>query len=344
VGYTTDDRAVKWTKSDGFSFLPTPPHGESHATAISRDGNVIAGSVYDPSVPNIEAVRWIADRAPVALAALANHSSQAEGMSDNGAVIVGYQVTNGVGEPFRWTKSSGMVGLGLLTGAIQGEAYDVSNDGVVVGANGGQAFRWTETGGMVGLGFLPGDNYSYAIAVSNDGSIVTGVSSLLPAGGSQPFIWSEQTGLVGLGNVPDRESSPAGMTADGSMIVGFAGFPPDSNEIGGGFIWTRSDGMRLFADVVSDLGLGSEEFLTMMTPTAISPGGRYIVGTGLSNDWLFDRGFTPVPEPSTYGVVSALFLAAIAFRRRVGKRRKKALHVTIEAGSARVVAGANAAL
>jgi probable HAF family extracellular repeat protein len=87
-------------------------------------------------------------------------------VSADGSVVVGTSGDTWLGpsEAFRWTSSSGMVGLG---GHM---ATDVSADGsVVVGCcYSGQAFRWTGAGGMeaIGVGLAEG--------VSDDGSVVVG--------------------------------------------------------------------------------------------------------------------------------------------------------------------------
>src|SRR4029079_17904812 len=86
--------------------------------------------------------------------------------------------SNGVGtssEAFRWTATSGMVGLGNLPSQNASRALATNADGsVVVGDSGTtccyvanqQAFRWTAASGMAGLGFLPGGNMSIAHGVS----------------------------------------------------------------------------------------------------------------------------------------------------------------------------------
>jgi probable HAF family extracellular repeat protein len=89
--------------------------------------------------------------------------SVAWGVSADGSVVVGtaYRIASSRLEAFRWTKDTGMVGLGPLPGGGATMAYAVSADGNVVAGwdrypNGwtNQAFRWTSAGGMVGLGFL----------------------------------------------------------------------------------------------------------------------------------------------------------------------------------------------
>jgi probable HAF family extracellular repeat protein len=62
----------------------------------------------------------------------------------------------------------------------------------------GQAFRWTSTTGMVGLGYLaPGQAYSEATAISRDGSTIVGYVRQTTAF-NQAFVWRDGTGMVGL--------------------------------------------------------------------------------------------------------------------------------------------------
>ena len=80
--------------------------------------------------------------------------SRANGVSANGAVVVGRSGGDEGGEAFRWTSDGGMVGLGFLpTGGSFSEATGVSADGsVVVGDSdstseyNAEGFRWTSSG------------------------------------------------------------------------------------------------------------------------------------------------------------------------------------------------------
>src|ERR1039458_988701 len=199
------------------------------------------------------------------------------GVSGDGSVVVG---TGGI-QPyeggnlyyaFRWTASSGTVGVG---GGNYSFASGVSADGsVVVGTSGyiwvigSQAFRWTAGSGMVVLGYLPGGNSSSATAVSADGSVVVGTSSSVSGG--QAFRWTAGTGMVGLGYLPGGTGSSAtGVSADGSVIVGTS----SSGSVGQAFRWTASSGM---------VGLGYLPGGTNSSAAGISADGSVIVGSGSS--------------------------------------------------------------
>ncbi len=192
------------------------------------------------------------------------------GVSGDGSVVVG---TGGI-QPyeggnlyyaFRWTASSGTVGLG---GGNYSFASGVSGDGSVIVGNNGGAFRWTAGTGMVGLGHLPGDTSSTATGVSADGSVIVGSSS--SASGSQAFRWTAGSGMVGLGYLPGSTNSSAnGVSGDGSVVVGI------SYTASGGqaFRWTAGSGM---------VGLGYLPGDTNSSATGVSADGSVIVGSGSS--------------------------------------------------------------
>ncbi len=205
--------------------------------------------------------------------------SLALAVSADGAVVVGQRrsvASGSLGEAFRWTQTSGMVGLGDLPGgSFNSLALGVSADGsIVVGtgssASGFEAFRWTQTSEMVGLGDLPGGRFrSQAFDVSANGSVVVGRSE----SGQfdfEAFRWTQATGMLGLGFLPGSlapiTSSAEAVSADGSVVVG-------SNEALGvgrqAFRWTQATGM---------VGLGRLPGGTFSEATDISADGSVIVG------------------------------------------------------------------
>jgi probable HAF family extracellular repeat protein len=155
-----------------------------------------------------EAFRWTAGGGMAGLGDLPGgaFSSQAFGVSADGATVVGGgSSANGI-EAFRWTAGGGMVGLGDLPGGqFLSAAWGVSADGATVvgsgsSANGEEAFRWTAGGGMAGLGDLPGGAFSsQAFGVSADGATVvgTGISDI----GQEAFLWTPQDGMRRLQDV-----------------------------------------------------------------------------------------------------------------------------------------------
>jgi probable HAF family extracellular repeat protein len=92
------------------------------------------------------------------LGTLGGYGSIADGVSADGSVVVGNSFNGSNTEAFRWTSSSGMVGLGILPPYSSSAARAASADGSVVAgeirsvSTPGEAFRWTSGGGMIGLG------------------------------------------------------------------------------------------------------------------------------------------------------------------------------------------------
>jgi probable HAF family extracellular repeat protein len=231
----------------GLGFFPAG--GSSIANGVSGDGSVVVGggATAVNGVGVQLAFRWTASAGMVALGSLpGNYDSIANAVSADGTVAVGSaNCTNAsqcLSNPlaFRWTAASGMVGLGVLPGYGNSQAFAASADGsVVVGSSQNttnaqtQAFRWTVANGMVGLGFLPGDTYSAANATNADGSVVVG------NGSNGPFRWTAATGMQSLQALLTASgvnlsgwtlSEATGVSADGTVIVGFGIDPSGQNQ------------------------------------------------------------------------------------------------------------------
>jgi probable HAF family extracellular repeat protein len=209
--------------------------------------------------------------------------STATGVSADGSVVVGYSGyygingNTGVIEAFRWTQSSGMVGLGFLPGGGFSIANGVNGDGsvvvgqsTVVGQKTMEAFRWTQSAGMVGLGILPGGAAeSYAYAVNADGSVVVGTAS--SGNGGEAFRWTQSTGMVSIHMQPtfllgfSTNDVAMGVSADGSVVVGKA----QNIDVRGAFRWTQSTGM---------VGLGFFPGGNESQANAVSADGSVVVG------------------------------------------------------------------
>ena len=201
----------------------------------------------------------------------------AYGVSADGSVVVGVGYPQGFpGEAFRWTQSSGWVGLGFLPGGDSSGASAASADGsVIVGQSnssaGTEAFRWTADGGMVGLGDLPGGNhYGDARAVSDDGSVIVGMSSS-SVGGNRAFRWTQSSGMVPLDVPGYARGSGKGISGDGLVAVGGAVNVQGSPEA---FRWTSGSAITM-----GDLPGG--RFTS--TATSASFDGAVVVGYGSSS-------------------------------------------------------------
>ena len=214
-----------------------------------------------------------------------------------------------------------MRALGTLGGDLS-VANDVSANGaVVVGwsyddARRQRAFRWTEASGqMQDLGTLPGTDYSVASGVSADGSVVVGYA-INAAGQARAFRWTEASGqMQDLGTPPGTDYSAAsGVSADGSVVVGTS-----VNDAAGdkrAFRWTASGGMENLNTTYASL-LTNGSYL--VSAIAISPDGRYIVGsgynaaTGRDEAFLLDTRCTLSGDVNGDGVVDDADLLIVLF-------------------------------
>lgn len=174
-------------------------------------------------------------------------SSQANGVSADGTVVVGVTGSDGRHQAFRWTAGSGMEGIGFLDGSSTASmAYAISADGtVIVGQNVGEnsytdarAFRWTAEDGMQSLGVMGhdenGKSSSMASGVSADGSVIVGSSSSAPGG--QAFRWTAGGGMQGLGFIGADQygdgywSSATDVSDDGSVVIGSSSSPSGNSQ------------------------------------------------------------------------------------------------------------------
>ncbi len=207
--------------------------------------------------------------------------SEARGVSADGTVVVGWSLDSNGSRPFRWTSTSGMVGLADVAGQLQrGWARAVSADGLVIVGHrttedGMEAFWWSEAAGMIGLGDLPGGPFgSVAHAVSADGSVV-----------------------VGGGNV---RYSPI----------------PEDPGTSEAFVWDAANGMRRIHEVLTnEYGLDLSGW-TLVTAMGVSGDGRTIVGTGINPLGNEEAWIARIPEPATIALL-LLGVSAVPFRRRV---------------------------
>jgi probable HAF family extracellular repeat protein len=136
-----------------------------------------------------------------------------------------------------WTGADRVVDLGTLGGPCS-FAYDVTDDGIVVGESGTgegavRAFVWTASLGMRALPTLDGD-YTQALGINNRGEIV-GVSLVSLVGGTEghAFYWSQNTGIVDVGTA--GFNSFAHDISDEGVIVG--GRSPTGSDVVSPIAW-----------------------------------------------------------------------------------------------------------
>jgi probable HAF family extracellular repeat protein len=223
------------------------------------------------------------------LGTLGGTTSWAEGVSDNGATVVGRAdiVGDAAYHAFRWTSGGGMADLGTLGGtnswaiAISADGATVVGRADIVGDAASHAFRWTSGGGMVDLGTLGGTNSS-AEAVSSNGTVVVGASQIAGDVAHRAFRWTSGGGMVDLGTLGGTDSMAFGVSNDGTVVVGAA---QTGGAIMRAFRWTLSHGMQSVEDWLRDAGVVVPTDITYQA-LATNSDGSVVVGD-LHNNHAF---------------------------------------------------------
>jgi len=208
----------------------------------------------------------------------------ATSVSSNGAAVAGYAYAySGDKHAFRWTQAGGVEWITIDDGSRSSSAHGISLDGtVIVGEirnpqtqNRWQAFRRKFPGTIEILGTLEDGNNSVAYAASGDGSVVVGRSEN-QNGYFRPFRWTPQTGMRDLGTLGGNQGEARAVSGDGSVVVGWAN---DAFGVPRAFRWIAGRGMENLNEVYANLLTDGSELLVAH---AISPNGRYIVGSGFN--------------------------------------------------------------
>jgi probable HAF family extracellular repeat protein len=95
--------------------------------------------------------------------------------------------------------------------------------------------------GFLWLGVLPGGPQSGARAVAEDGSAVAGWAGAPSGGLFRAFRWTPSGGMQDLGTLGGISSEAFGISADGSVVVGYA---VDSFDRPRAFRWTQATGLQ----------------------------------------------------------------------------------------------------
>ncbi len=195
----------------------------------------------------------------------------AEGISDNGKIVVGSFGDKG----YYWTYGTGRVELGWC------HPYDVTNDTMIVGdfldptvttPEGDTCFvagywkdgQWHNIGSLLAEPFHP-DWYTDAFGVSSDGSTIVGMQ-WWDYSHVEAYKWTQADSFTMLGMNGGQGSKALGVNADGSIVVGW---DENSNFERRAVMWNPdSFYLGTLANPPSELGEAHD----------ISPNGLYIVG------------------------------------------------------------------
>lgn len=183
-----DERAYRFSETQGLSFLSNSNSGFSSANGVNYDGNVIVGRATFNN--EAQAFKYTEAKGMVSLGTLrkANDgASSANAVSSNGLVTVGYSEND------------------------QNEMH---------------AIRHTDAEGMKDLGTLKKDNtgYSSASGVSHDGEFIVG-SSWNEEDSERGFVYvssaKKMYELKPMGNQQGGETSAEAISDDGKVVAGY---------------------------------------------------------------------------------------------------------------------------
>ena len=291
VGELRSGGGFYWQPTTGVVYI-----GGQRATAVSRNGDTIAGIDYDARNVTQAAIwqraaewRLLGSVVPNAAPCDALLSSSYDA-SDDGKVIVGL-AWNGCNfaRAFRWEESTGMVDLGTLNGEST-RANGISGDGrVVVGWNeqGGprRGARWVDLKEQFFTG--PSGIIGEAHAANRDGSIIVGQSCEFSSlanlfANQQAWIWTARDGVKCLQppriRVLDNFIGLAQATSeDGYVIGGSQSFGLEAEAV----IWINRE-PKYLKDYLRENGIPDafEGWVNTGFVNAISRDGRMLVGQG----------------------------------------------------------------
>lgn len=232
-----DDVPARWTAATGFVKLraPSEPIDKGWASGVNADGSVIGGYASLPSGPG--AFQWTAETETVSLHL--TEYSEVTAVSADGNAMAGNTYPDGAYHAFRWIQAAGTEDLGDMNGAVSGMSADgttIVGSGVHDG--GWRPFRWRRSGGFF---WLPGVR-GFAYAISGDGNVIVGGDD--QTYGS--FVYTDDDGYVQLDTGDLSNAKAFTVSNDGSIIAG--------DSIQGAWVWDRSNGVRLLADLLRARG------------------------------------------------------------------------------------------
>jgi uncharacterized membrane protein len=290
---------------------PQGPDSETYAFGVSGDGSVVVGQSQ-------QAIRWTRAGGIQRLAGVEFlHYGLAHSASYDGAVIGGAAIgTNGPVWPASWVLSGngsgGLSSAGQVLEVASGQVNAVSADGrfaagnVLLDSVDHRAYRWNlgdQTKTLIGYGVARGMSADGAVVVGHTGREpvveppnpfpVTAPANALVQ--PRAFRWTESDGRTLIGDPSALQSSAAGISADGTTIVG-ANTYEDAAGYRKAFRWTSDGGWQPLGATPSGWS-GSEA-------RAVSGDGSVVVGT-------FTAGFLTFPAPAADSMDSALVESSV---------------------------------
>jgi probable HAF family extracellular repeat protein len=304
-------RAFMWnagTLTD-IGVLSTSDSGYSHSMAlgVNNSGQVVGnsraetGSLHAFVWDSISGMTDITPDSAFSIAYGINNNGQAAGLGGSSPQV-----------GFKW-QSGSISDLGDLPGGSElSRGFAINDNGQIAGQSDGEfglhAFLQEDGGVVTDLGDLPGgDNYSLATGINENGQVV-GTSGAET--GFHAFIWQSGV-MIDLGDLPGGPLGGSDFSAafginDSGQVVGYGSL--------GAFLWDEDFGMMNLNDLVVDLTGWHLNYAFAINDSGL------IVGSGSYNGggraFLLTPMVESVPEPVTFGLLSAGLFGVGALRRR----------------------------
>ncbi|MBN2507951.1 MAG: PEP-CTERM sorting domain-containing protein [Verrucomicrobia bacterium] len=324
--------------------IPAPAGAEAYSWVgkdINNHGDVVGEySAYEPGgVRNhIGAFMYSDSVGTPELAVEGKRGASATGINDLGQVALSTAEEDGTWRVmYRYTPGTGLEQLSTF-GGRESETKRINASGQITGysqvpgSNLESAFRDTPGSGMEEVGSLFGtSSVGYDI---NDAGWVTGASD-----GQNAFLWDSEgmtfimpgvaRGINNTGTVVGGSTQPWGATAFAYITgqlhllgpLGIYSYALDVNSFGevvgqvilNATIWTDlNEAQNLNSLIAPDSGW------FLLTANAINDVGQ-ITGAGIFNGQPMAFRLDPVPEPSTWALLSLAAGVSILWRKRRGK-------------------------
>lgn len=270
--------------------LPNFGGTQTRAWAVSGGTNPVVTGYSRNSSGQFRSFRWTQTTGMVDLnPPTPFNNSEARGISSDGNLICG--ITSD-GRGWFWRLNSGAQEL-PRSPYPRSEGLDVSPDGSAITGfvtNPTVAVVWSDPFQSYQIIPTPPDHVSLGLGVANQGVAVAGFYfNFVQNGPWRAFRWTQSTGFVDLGDLGGGRARAEDISANGSIVVGYSYTQP-GNVPSRAFRWTAQTGMQNLNTVYACALNGA----TLFMANAISPNGRYIVGsafnpaTGTTVPYLLD--------------------------------------------------------
>lgn len=341
VGNSSDNlfETVRWTAGDGVVRLGRDTVSVFGVGAgvpgVSDDGTRISATITSDDGTHMTQGLWTqglgwqtlspypADMGQVDLSA-----GSAWNISGDGNHVVGLYwrsgATDGLAHASIGSVPGGISSLGSTGGSSRANA--ANHDGsVVVGWDEASDGHWRSVVWVNGVQTILHDRgaFTEAVDVNAAGDVVVGDAWNDATSTREAAIWrwngaswDEQI----LGTLPGTfeiwgRSVANGVSADGSVVVGFNvyDFGPFSDTTG--FVWTASHGMLSIESYLARHGVSVDPLFDFISLTGVSADGRTLIGYGIDyRTFLYQSFSVTIPAPGTLALAPLGLL--VARRRR----------------------------